>query len=128
MSKKVGYVYYAKSQRIDSSDDKKRRNYVVVKDNGVYVGVSKIRGLNANSKNSERLYFLDKNKYSLSKESGVDKKVYTTKAKSKEKLSLSDSSVFDSNPSFKLSSKDTHGVLMHVNLRSGKKNKKRSKI
>ena len=123
MAKKIGYVYYANSRQIDLSDKRKRRRYVVVKDNGKHVGVSKIRSINKNK--PKRLYPLDKNKYPLSKECGVDSKVYTTKAKSKEKLSLTDNTVFDSSPSFKLSSKDTHNVLQHVVVRTGKKHKKK---
>lgn len=123
--KHVGEVYFANSRQIDLSDYRKRRRYVVVKDNGENVGVSKIRGVNGN--NPERLYPLDKTKYPLTKECGVDNKVYTTKANAKEKLSLTDTTVFDKTPEFKLTSKDTHNVLQHVKLRTGRKHKKRSK-
>ena len=121
MSKKVGYVYYANSRRIDSSDNKERRRYVVVRDDGKNVGVSKIRGYNSNSKNIVRLYPLPEGKYPLSKKSGVDKKVYTRKANSKTKLSLTDKSVFDDKHLFKLSSHDTHNVLVHTGRQGIKK-------
>lgn len=120
----VGYVYYANSKRIDASDKKVRRRYIVVKDNGRNVGVSKIRSKHANLSNARRILSLDRNKYPLkADESGVDERVYTTYSNSKEKLILSDYSVFDREADFKLSSKDTHKVLQHVRLRSGKKGK-----
>ena len=123
--KKVGYVYYANSKKIDNSDYRDRKRYVVVKDNGFFVGVAKIRGYSNNSANDSRLYLLDISKYPLNKKSGVDKKVYTTKAGKSKKLSLYDRSVFDKESDFKLSSKDTHRVLNHVKNRNGKKHKKK---
>ena len=74
-----------------------------------------------NSKNDERLYKLDEKKYPLTKPSGVDKKVYTTRADNKKLLKLNDKQVFDSNPSFKLSSHDTHNVVVHTRKLSNKK-------
>lgn len=122
----MGNVYWANSKKIDKSDLKERKQYTVVKDNGSNVGVSKIRGFNDNSKNSERLFELDMKKYPLTKRSGVDNKVYT-KGAEKKRLRLEDKSIFEDTPSFKLPSKDTHKLLQHVILRTGKQHKKRSK-
>ena len=127
MKKRTGNVYWANSQKIDKFDKKDRRQYAVVKDNGKNVGVSKVRGFNDNAKNNQRLFELDCKKYPLSKRSGVDNKVYT-KGANKKHLRLEDRDIFDSSPAFKLSSSDTHKVLQHVILRTGKQHKKRSKF
>lgn len=127
MSKRIGNVYWANSQKIDKTDIKKRRQYAVTKDNGRNVGVSKIRGFNDNEKNNERLYLLDENKYSLSKPSGVDKKVYSKRADSNKLLRLEDNDIFDNTPSFRLSSHDTHRVLIHTGSINKKNAKKRRK-
>ncbi len=114
MNKRLGNVYWANSQKIDKSDKKRRRQYAVVRDNGKNVGVSKIRGFNGNKKNDERLFELNKNKYPLSKRSGVDKKVYSQRVDNHKYLILEDNEVFDKKPSYKLSSHDTHRVLKHT--------------
>lgn len=123
MAKRTGNVYWANSQKIDKSDTKVKRQYAVVKDNGRNVVVSKIRGFNDNPKNNTRLFELDKNKYPLSKRSGVDKKTYFQRVDNKRLLNLNDKEVFDEKVSFKLSSHDTHKVLMHTGVI--KKTKKR---
>lgn len=128
MSKRLGEVYWANSQKIDKMDNKKRRQYAVTKDNGRNVSVSKIRGFNDNPNNIKRLFELDMSKYPLSKRSGVDKKVYTKRADNNKMLRLEDFDVFDNSPSFKLSSHDTHRVLVHIesfNKKSEKKGRKR---
>lgn len=119
--KHTGEVYWANNTKIDPSDTKTRRQFAVVNDTNGYVKVAKIRGVNDNSKNDERLYKLDEKKYPLTKPSGVDKKVYTTRADNKKLLKLNDKQVFDSNPSFKLSSHDTHNVVVHTRKSSNKK-------
>lgn len=124
MTKRLGNVYWANSQKIDRSDKKKRRQYAVVRDNGRNVGVSKIRGFNGNGKNDERLYELNKDKYPLSKRSGVDKKVYSQRVDNHKHLRLEDSEVFDNKVSYKLSSHDTHRVLKHTGYFNNKKGRK----
>lgn len=123
-SKRTGNVYWANSQKIDKTDHKKRRQYAVTKDNGKNVGVSKIRGFNDNKKNIDRLFELDMNKYSLSKRSGVDKKVYSKRADNNKLLRLEDNDIFDITPAFKLSSHDTHKVLRHTGLLDKRKQKR----
>ena len=124
MKKQLGNVYWANSQKIDKSDRKKRRQYAIVRDNGKNVGVSKIRGFNGNKKNDERLYELSKDKYPLSKRSGVDKKVYSQRVDNHKSLRLEDNEVFDKKPSYKLSSHDTHRVLKHTGYFNNKKGRK----
>lgn len=124
MARRIGNVYWANSQKIDRTDKKKRRQYAVTKDNGRNVGVSKIRGFNNNEKNNDRLYELSRDKYHLSKRSGVDKKIYTQRADTKMSLRLEDNEVFDKAPAFKLSSHDTHRMLTHIGSITKRKQKK----
>lgn len=121
MTKRLGEVYWANSQKIDKTDNKIRRQYAVTKDNGKNVGVSKIRGFNNNQRNNERLFELDIAKYPLRKRSGVDSKVYTYRADNKKTLQLSDREVFDNKPVFKLSSHDTHKAVLHTKNKKGRK-------
>ncbi len=122
----MGYVFWAKSTKIDKTDKKPRRRYVVVRDSGNYVSVSKIRGCGDNKKNVDRLYKLNSDKYPLLKESGVDYKVYGRRSDNNKRLSLSDRDVFDSSEDFKLTSHDTHRVLVHTG-QTGKKDTQRKK-
>lgn len=124
MARRLGNVYWVYSQKIDKTDQKKRRQYAVTKDNGINVGVSKIRGFNNNEKNKDRLFELNIDKYSLSKPCGVDKKVYTRRADNKP-LRLEDYEVFDKTPAFKLNSRDTHKMLVHTGQISNKRKKGR---
>ncbi len=123
MTKRIGNVYWANSQKIDKTDIKAKRQYAVVKDNGRNVVVSKIRGFNDNPKNNARLFELDSKKYPLCKRSGVDKKTYFQRVDNKRLLTLNDKEVFGEKVSFKLSSHDTHKVLLHTGVI--KKDKKR---
>jgi cystathionine beta-lyase family protein involved in aluminum resistance len=112
--KEIGNVYWANSNLIDKSDKKTRRQYSVVKDNGKYVGIAKIRGFNNNKKNNERLFELDIKKYPLTKRSGIDNKVYSKRSDNNKLLRIEDKQVFDKKPSFKLSSHDTHKAIIHT--------------
>lgn len=123
MKKRLGEVYWANSRKIDSSDKKTRRRYTIVKDNGINVSVSKIRGYNNNKKNIDRLFELDCNKYPLNKKSGIDNKVYSRRADNHKPLRLEDNEVFDLFPDFRLTSHDTHKSLLHT--RNKRKQKKR---
>lgn len=124
MAKRIGDVYWANSRLIDKTDEKKRRQYAVVRDNGKNVKVSKIRGFNENNLNNSRLYELDIKKYPLTKRSGVDKYVHSFKTTAKERLRLEDKEIFDVAPSFRLSSHDTYRVIKHTNS-NNRKNKKK---
>ena len=83
-------------------------------ENGKYVKVSKIRGYNDNEKNKDRLYELDIKKYPLTKRSGVDNFVYSRRNDNRKFLNLKDGQIFDKEPVFKLSSRDTHKVVLHT--------------
>ena len=72
----------------------------------------------------ERLYELSKDKYPLSKRSGVDKKVYSQRVDNHKSLRLEDNEVFDKKPSYKLNSHDTHRVLKHTGYFNNKKGRK----
>lgn len=124
-NKRTGNVYWANSRKIDKTDIKPRRQYAVVRDNGKYVKVSKIRGFNENINNLDRLMELDQNKYSLSKRSGIDKKVYSQRVDNRKFLQLEDAEVFDIRPAFKMSSHDTHLAILHT--RTNNKQKKGKK-
>ena len=124
MGKRLGEVYWAKSQKIDTFDTKKRRQYVVIKDNGKYVSVVKIRGFNENIRNEERLYELDIKKYPLAKRCGIDKKIYNQRVDNRKLLRLEDNEVFDKSLVFKLSSHDTHRAINHSCYNKQKKGKK----
>ena len=119
MSKKTGYVYWANSRRIDGFDSKKRRQYAIIRDNGKYVKVSKIRGYNDNEKNKDRLYELDIKKYPLTKRSGVDRYVYSYRADNHKLLTLKDKQVFDVKPAFKFTSRDTRRILEYTKNKKG---------
>lgn len=62
-NKRTGNIYWANSRLIDKTDEKKRRQYAVVRDDGKNVKVSKIRGFNENNLNKSRLYELDNKKF-----------------------------------------------------------------
>ena len=121
MSKKTGYVYWANSRKIDKTDKKPRRQYVVVRDNGKYVKVSKIRGFNENDKNKNRLYILDMKKYPLTKPSGVDYYFFSHRSDNKKLLTLQDKQVFDIEPAFVLTNRDTRRVFEHTKIKKGRR-------
>ena len=125
MKKRLGEVYWANSKLIDKTDKKDKRQYVVVRDNGKNVKISKIRGYNNNLKNEERLFELDLKKYPLTKRSGVDRKTYSYRSDNKKLLRLEDVEVFNSKPTFKLSSHDTHKVMVHTGILPNKKKKRK---
>ena len=74
------------------------------------------------------MYELNRNKYPLSKRSGVDKKIYSQRIDTKSSLRLEDYEVFDKFPAFKLSSHDTHRVLTHTGSITKRKQKKGESI
>lgn len=119
--KRTGNIYWANSKLIDKSDNKERRQYAVLRDNGKNVSVAKVRGFNNNSKNNSRLYELNITKYPLTKRSGIDNHLYSRRADNQALLELEDKQVFDSKPAFKMSSHDTHKSIEHA------RRKKRSK-
>lgn len=124
----VGKVYRGRTKYIDL-DDKPTRNYVVVKDNGKNVEVSKLKSIKKfddNNCNADKaLVEINASRYGLKKRTGVDYQTFSKNRMSRKDLSLNDKDVFPNNGAeFKLTSHDTHRVLVHTG-RTGNKNKKR---
>ena len=67
-----------------------------------------------NDKNKDRLYELDIKKYPLTKRSGVDRYVYSYSSKPKKLLQLNDKTIFNSEPSFKITSRNMYKILKHT--------------
>ena len=115
----VGKVYRGETKYIDP-EPKKQRNYVVVRDNGKYVSVSKLKSFKKESDSS--LYELSRDKYGLEKRTGVDFQRYSRNRMSKQPLSLADKRAFpEGRERFKLSSHDTHRVVIHTQPKKKKK-------
>ena len=108
----VGNVYRGNTKYIDK-DTKPQRNFVVVKDNGRSVAVAKLKSIkNADDK---ALMRIDKHKYNLEKETGIDFQRFSKNRMSNKDLTLTDKKVFpEDKPRFKLSSKDTHRAVIHT--------------
>lgn len=115
----VGKVYRGETKYIDL-ETKKQRNYVVVRDNGKNVSVAKLKSF----KNviDPSLYELNMKKYGFKKRTGVDFQRYSKNRMSNKPLSLTDKRVFpEGKERFKLSSHDTHRVVIHTQPRKKKK-------
>ena len=65
----MGKVYRGTTKYIDK-DTKLERNYVVVKDNGKFVSVAKLKSIK--KENDKALFEIDFKKYGLTKRTGVD--------------------------------------------------------
>lgn len=114
----LGKVFRGRTKYIDP-EIKRERNYVVVRDNGKFVSVAKIRSakkLDDRGKDvNKKLYVLDQKKYPLSKPSGVDYQRYSKNRMSNKNLALSDRNVFpEEKERFSLSSHDTYCVVRHT--------------
>lgn len=108
----VGKVYRGRTKYIDT-ETKLERNYVVVRDNGRNVSVSKLKSVKKEKDPS--LFEIDRFKYGLSKRTGVDRQRYGKNRMSNKPLSLSDRRVFpEGKERFKLSSHDTHKAIIHT--------------
>ena len=111
----VGKVYRGKTKYIDK-DTKPERNYLVVRDNGNNVSVSKLKSIK--KENDISLYEIDYRKYGLSKRTGIDYRVFTKNRMSNKPLKISDKRVFyEQKERFKLSSHDTYKAIRHTQKR-----------
>jgi hypothetical protein len=121
MSKKdtpnKGKVYWGESKFIDT-DTKPRRRYVVVKDNGETVKVSKLSSLKKFDKDGKNVdsNFAEIKKYDgLTKRTGVLNRLFAKNKKTKEKLRIGkDNGVFDEKPIFELDDEDFEKVEKHI--------------
>lgn len=115
---RVGNVYRGITKYIDP-ETKIERNYVVVRDNGRSVAVSKLKSIKQfddNGKNTDpALFEINYKKYGLLKRTGVDFQRFDKNRMSSRPLELSDKRVFpEEKERFKLSSHDTHKVIKHT--------------
>ena len=125
----LGKVVWGKTRFIEN-DTKPRRRYVVTKDNGYNIGVSKINSVKQDKFGN---YIVDNKKIELQgsysgipKRSAVDYKVFTKNRKTKEKLSLSKGNgVFDEKEVCVLDDNDLARVVNHVRYRTGTKHQKK---
>lgn len=121
----VGKVFYANSMLI-RSDDKKRRQYVVVKDKKINVSVSPLTGL-YNYKGKIKRNVVPIGDYpGLTKPTGVENEVYYKTRKGKN-LSLSDNAIFDEKEEFRLTDEDMTNVRHHVFRKRTKKSSNKAK-
>lgn len=111
----LGKVYRGTTKYIDK-DTKPERNYVVVKDNGKFVAVAKLKSVK--KENDKALFELDFKKYGLVKRTGVDYQRFGKNRMSRKPLSLEDRKVFpEGRERFKLSSHDTYKAIKHTEKR-----------
>ena len=96
----VGGVYRGLTKHIDP-EPKQTRRYVVVKDNGKNIAVSKIKSIkkfDINKKNADKhLVEIDSNYPNLTKRSGVDKDVFRYDKQTKKKLKMDKKFLLDLN-------------------------------
>lgn len=114
----VGKVYRGVTKYIDL-DTKVTRNFVVLKDNGNYVTVSKLKTIKKfddNNKNADKaLVEINHQRYGLPNRTGVDFQRFDKNRMTKKKLTLKDKTVFPNNEEcFKLGSHDLNRVLQHT--------------
>ena len=123
----VGKVYRGLTKHIDP-EPKRTRRYVIVKDNGKNIAVSKVKSIkkfDSQNRNADcHLLEIDINYPGLSKRTGVDRNVFRYDKQTKRKLTLNNK-VF-TNFEFELSKSDLSKVKNHVRLRGGR-NKKRDR-
>lgn len=117
-----GNVYYGRTRYIDF-DNKPRRRYVIVSDDGKSVKVAKLTSLDDKKTKDER--FLPLEKYpQLKKPTGVYNVLYGRNRKTKQKLTLGkNNGVFDDKPDFSLNDYDFDRVDKHV-IKRGKRKRK----
>lgn len=125
----VGKVYRGRTKYIDP-ETKHERDYVVVRDNGKNVTVSKLKSIkkfDENGKNADRaLVEINHARYGLPKRTGVDFQRFDNNRMSGKRLTLEDKDVFpEDKERFALGSRDKHEVLKHTGRTD--KRKKRGK-
>ena len=117
----VGKVYRGRTKYIDV-ETKLERDYLVVKDNGKNVTVSKLKSIkkfDEKGKNADRaLLEINHARYGLPKRTGVDFQKFSRNRMSNKKLSLSDKDVFpEGKERYKLGSHDLSRALRHTKVK-----------
>lgn len=117
----VGKVYRGRTKYIDT-ETKLERNYVVVRDNGKNVSVSKLKSIkkydNLGKNSDKSLVEINSARYGLPKRTGVDFQKFAYNRFTKKKLDLSDKKVFpEGKERFKLGSHDLSRVLKHTKVK-----------
>lgn len=117
-STNVGKVYRGRTKYIDP-ETKLERDYVVVRDNGRNVTVSKLKSIkkfDENGKNADpALVEINHERYGLPKRTGVDYQRFDKNRMSGKGLTLEDKQVFpEEKERFKLGSHDLNRSLIHT--------------
>lgn len=116
----LGKVYRGTTKYIDK-DTKPARNFVVVRDNGKFVAVAKLKSVK--KEQDKALFEIDFKKYGLEKRTGVDYQRFDKNRMSGKPLSLGDRKVFPERcERFKLSSHDTYKAIKHTQKRKSRGN------
>ncbi len=124
----VGKVYRGETKYIDS-EPKKQRNYVVVRERGKAVTVSKLKSIkrtDENGKNADpALVEINHERYGLPNRTGVDFQRFDRNRMSRKPLDLTDSDAFpEGKERFTLSNKDRDRALYHTGVKKRNKPKK----
>lgn len=124
----VGKVYRGETKYIDR-EPKKQRDYVVVRENGTKVTVSKLKTIkkfDENDKNADRaLVEINHERYDLPNRTGVDFQRFDKNRMSGKPLDIDDRDVFpEDKPRAELSNRDRDRVLIHTGIRKRIKKKK----
>ena len=124
-STNVGKVYRGRTKYIDP-ETKLERDYVVVRDNGRNVTVSKLKSIkkfDENGKNADpALVEINHERYGLPKRTGVDYQRFDKNRMSGKRLTLEDKQVFpEEKERFTLSNKDRDKATFHTGARKRKK-------
>lgn len=114
-------MYRGRTKYIDV-ETKLERDYLVVKDNGKNVTVSKLKSIkkiDENGKNADRaLLEINHARYGLPKRTGVDFQKFSRNRMSKKNLSLNDKNVFpEGKERYKLGSHDLSRALRHTKVK-----------
>lgn len=125
----VGKVYRGETKYIDP-EPKKQRNYVVVRERGHNVTVSKlktVKRLDENGKNVDpALVEINHARYGLPNRTGVDYERFDKNRMSGKPLDLTDKDVFpEDSERFELSRRDRDKALYHTGVKKRNKTKKK---
>ncbi len=117
----VGKVYRGRTKYIDT-ENKLERDYVVVRDDGRSVTVSKLKSIKKTDKDGRNtdpaLVEINYKRYGLEKRTGVDFERFSKNRMSKRPLRLSDKRVFpEGKERFTLSNRDRDKALFHTGIR-----------